>query len=64
MDRKGKVILVSCIAFSFLPIWTSGLRERMILLEWIANHSMFGGPSEYLPEELYLPDQPVPLEGM
>ena len=59
-SNKGKV-LVTGLALSLLPIWRSGLREDMDLWTWILNHTVFGPPSEYITEEYYLPDQPVPL---
>lgn len=64
MENKNKRIVVILIAFSFLPIWTSGLRENMTLYEWVVNHTVFGAASEYLRPEHYLPDQPTPLEVM
>jgi len=63
MTKSDKVLIVSFIAFSFLPIWRSGLRENMILWEWIANHTVFGAPSEYIPEKYYLPEHLVAIEG-
>lgn len=63
MTKGEKAVLATgFIIFSLLPIWRSGLRENMILVEWIANHTVFGPPSEYIPPEYYLPDTPVPLE--
>lgn len=59
---RGQKLTIVLVAFSLLPIWTSGLRERMNLFEFLANHTVFGPPAEYLDEEHYLPDQAVPLE--
>lgn len=62
MTKRQEKVSIGLLAFSLLPIWTSGLREKMTLWEWIINHTTFGAPSEYIPEEYYLPDNPVPLE--
>jgi len=57
MTKGEKIALIGFGVFSLLPIWRSGLREKMILWEWIANHTIFGPPSEYLPREYYLPEK-------
>jgi len=44
---------------SWIPVWRSGLVERMTLWEWALNHTVLGAPSEYIAEEYYLPDTPV-----
>jgi len=48
---KGAVF-VSLMAFSLLPIWRSGLREKMSLLEFIIGHTIWS-PYDvlYVPEE-------------
>lgn len=56
MTQGKKAALVIFICASSLPIWRSGLRENMNLWQWIINHTVFGPPSEYLPEEFYLPE--------
>ncbi len=59
MTKGEKIALGGFIILSFLPIWRSGLRENMILWEWIVNHTIFGPPSEYIPEDYYLPKKSV-----
>lgn len=43
---------VGLLAFSLLPIWKSGLRENMSLIEFIVGHTIF---SAY--ETLYVPEE-------
>ena len=43
---------VGLLAFSLLPLWSSGLRDRMSLLEFIVGHTIF---STY--EALYVPEE-------
>jgi len=57
MTKNEKVALGGVAVLSFLPIWRSGLRENMNLWQWIANHTIFGPPSEYVPEKYYLPSK-------
>lgn len=61
MTRGQKTFLVVLGAASLAPIWRSGLREDMNFWEWIINHTIFGPPSEYVPEQYYLPTTPTPL---
>lgn len=48
---KGAVY-VGLLAFSLLPVWRSGLRDKMNLWEFIIGHTTFS-PYEvlYVPEE-------------
>lgn len=55
MTKQGKVLLAGFVLFSLLPIWRSGMRERMTLPQWIVNHTILGPPSEYVPEKYYKP---------
>ena len=57
MNQGQKAALVMTVCVSFLPVWRSGLRENMNFWQWIINHTVFGPPSEYVPEEYYHPDQ-------
>lgn len=38
---------------SLFPIWRSGGREDLNFWEWIWNHTIWGPPVEYIPEEDY-----------
>lgn len=57
MTKNKEIALMGFVALSLVPIWRSGLRQNMNLWEWIINHTVFGPPSEYIPEEYYLPDK-------
>jgi hypothetical protein len=60
-DTRVKIGLLVIIGLTFIPVWRSGLRENMNLWEWILNHSrLTPNTLEYIPESLYLPDNPVP----
>ena len=37
-----------------LPVFRSGGRAGLTMFSWIANHSVFGPPVEYVPEEKYM----------
>lgn len=43
---------VGLLAFTLLPIWSSGLRDRMSLLEFIVGHTIFS-----VHETLYVPEE-------
>jgi hypothetical protein len=61
---KGKnIALVLFLGASLLPIWRSGLRENMNLWQWVNNHTVFGPPIEYVPEDYYIPTNPVKIKG-
>jgi uncharacterized membrane protein len=61
LTNNQKIILTVAGLASLLPIWRSGLREHMNFWEWIINHTIWGPPSEYIPEEYYLPTTPTPI---
>ena len=50
-QAKRGIILVT--AFSFLPIFRSGLRKNLSFWEMVWNHTIFGPFPEYIPEEDY-----------
>ncbi len=52
----GGAIITTC----FLPIFRSGGRTGLIFWEWVRNHTIFGPPIEYVPEEDYARE----LEGV
>lgn len=37
---------------ALLPVWRCGLREKLTFYEFVINHTVFGPPVQYLPEEL------------
>ena len=45
-------VWVFVIAFTW-PVFRSGGRANLTLFDWIKNHSIWGPPVEYVPEELY-----------
>ena len=55
MTKGEKTVLAGFAVLSLIPIWRSGLREDMNLWQWVANHTVFGPPSEYVPEKYYIP---------
>lgn len=44
--------LVILGGIGLLPVWRCGLRENLNLYEFILNHTIWGPPVEYIPEEL------------
>ncbi len=38
---------------SLLPVWRSGGRTHLNYWEFILNHTIYGPPIEYVPEENY-----------
>ncbi|MFH1485761.1 MAG: hypothetical protein ABIH46_06800, partial [Chloroflexota bacterium] len=55
--EKGalKALVLSYLAVEAftLPIFRSGMRGHLTLSQWIVNHTIFGPPVEYVPEEDY-----------
>jgi len=45
---------VALFLASFLPIWRSGLRDSLNFWGWVLNHTVWGPPVEYIPEEDYM----------
>ena len=56
-ERKGEIkrFLVATLAVSFftIPIFRSGGRTNLTCFQWLINHTIFGPPVEYVPEEDY-----------
>ncbi|MBA7608642.1 hypothetical protein ES703_15821 [subsurface metagenome] len=46
--------MVILVIASFLPIWRCGLRDNLNFWEWLYEHTIWGSPVEYVPEEKYL----------
>jgi len=51
-QKQQDWIIILAIA-SFLPIWRCGLRDNLNLWEWLYEHTIWGSPVEYVPEEYY-----------
>lgn len=52
-DKTKFFIGVGIVAFFTVPIFRSGGRTNLTMFQWIVNHSIFGPPVEYVPEEDY-----------
>jgi hypothetical protein len=58
MTKNAKIALGvglgGLLIFSFLPIWSCGLRKGLTFWSFAAHHTILTrDPVEYLPEELY-----------
>ena len=54
MQQKHIVLLVLVLALiSFLPVWRCGLRKNLTFWEFVIEHTVWGHPVEYIPEEQY-----------
>ena len=52
---KAKLVLVWVVALAFSsPIFRSGLKSDLTLIEFIVNHTVFGDPVEFIPKEDYM----------
>lgn len=49
----SNTILMVLLVASFLPVWRCGLRDRLTFWEWAREHTIWGHPVEYIPEEYY-----------
>lgn len=52
-DRTKFFIGVGLVAFFCIPILRSGGRTGLTGFQWLVNHTVFGKPVEYVPEEDY-----------
>ena len=53
--RSWKVLGVWLLVFSFtMPIFRSGGKTNLTFWKWIGNHTIWGGPVEFVPVEDYL----------
>lgn len=59
--KKGGLIFLG--AASLLPIWRSGGRGNLTFWGWVWNHTIFGPPVEYVPEEDYEAELGVGING-
>ena len=54
----GKLVIsrdlaVLVLVASFVPVWRCGLRSDLNFWQWWQEHTIFGHPVEYIPEEEY-----------
>jgi len=63
-ERTGEIkrllIAVTVVGFFTVPIFRSGGRTGLTCWSWLINHTIFGPPVEYVPEE----DYAVELRGV
>ena len=50
---KNNTILLGALLVSFLPVWRSGGKAGLNFWEFVINHTVYGDPVEYLPQEQY-----------
>lgn len=54
MEKWKKLAIGTAVAASFtIPIFRSGGRTHLTFWQWVWNHTIFGPPIEYVPEEDY-----------
>ena len=58
MPEQGKLVIskdlaVLALLASFLPVWRCGLRENLNAWQWLKEHTVYGSPVQYIPEEEY-----------
>jgi hypothetical protein len=53
LSNKQKGLIIATGVATLLPIWRSGGRDHLTFWGWIWNHSIWGPPIEYVPEEDY-----------
>ena len=52
--RAYKTLLVWFVVLAFTaPIFRSGLKTNLTLFGWLRNHTVWGDPIEFIPEEAY-----------
>ena len=51
MSEKKAAMIIGLGFLGFLPFWRCGLRENLNFYEFVINHTIFGPPVEYIPEE-------------
>lgn len=63
MSEQNKLVISKDLAIlgllaSFLPVFRCGLRENLNFWQWTKEHTIYGSPVEYIPEEEYnLPER-------
>ena len=51
--RGQHILLLILLLLSFLPIWRCGLRDKLTFWDFVREHTIYGSPVEYIPEEDY-----------
>ena len=47
------IVVLLLVLISLIPFWRSGRRGRMNFWGFLMNHTIWGPPTEYVPEEDY-----------
>lgn len=51
----GLLIMVLLLfSLAFIPIWRCGLQKNLTFLQFVQEHTIWGHPVEYVPEEDYI----------
>jgi len=54
LDKWKKIAIGTAVAASFtLPVFRSGGRTHLTFWQWVWNHTIFGPPIQFIPEEDY-----------
>ena len=53
MDNNSKMAALVVTTLTFLPFWRSGNRANLTFWGFLLNHTIYGPPVEYVPEEDY-----------
>lgn len=49
----SKNLVVLALVVSFLPVFRGGLRSNINFWEFMKEHTIYGSPVQYIPEEEY-----------
>ena len=52
-DTVGKITLLIIVAAFVVPVFRCGLRTNLTAFEWLRQHTIWGNPVQYVPEEKY-----------
>ena len=53
VNWAGVIALGLVVAAFTVPVWRSGLRANLTFFQFVVNHTIWGPPVEYIPEEDY-----------
>ena len=53
MSERRKLIILLILMASFLPVWSCGMRKKLTFWQFILEHTVWGHPVQYIPEENY-----------
>ena len=54
MHEKLIGLVVLTLLLSLLPVWRCGLRGNLTFWQFTREHTIWGSPVEYIPEEDYM----------